>query len=129
MSKRITLISLVLILILGICISASAHFQLILPTDETIDVGENEEIGIQLIFTHPMEASHSMDMDIPVKFGVLNKGRETSLVDQLESFTFDGARSWKMTYKTKSPGDYVFYLDPCPLQKLHTGQAGNHIKL
>jgi len=112
--KKITLISFVLILILGLSFSVSAHFQLILPTDETISANEDEEIGIQLIFTHPMEASHSMDMDKPVKFGVLNKGREKSLLEELESFTLDGAKSWKTLYETRSPGDYIFYLEPAP---------------
>ncbi|RAK10585.1 cobalt/nickel transport protein [Halanaerobium saccharolyticum] len=103
-----------IIFVLAITLSVSAHFQLVLPTDETISKGEEEEIGLQLIFTHPMEASHTMKMDKPQKFAVINKGRETDLTSELVSFEYFGSQSWKTTYQTKAPGDYLFYLEPAP---------------
>jgi cobalt/nickel transport protein len=112
MFKKTVLFSVLLIFILTL--SVSAHFQLILPTDETISNGEAEEIGLQLIFTHPMEASHTMEMNKPEKFAVVNKGREKDLTSELESFEYFGSQAWKTNYKTKAPGDYLFYLEPAP---------------
>lgn len=113
MIKKTTII-MVMVFVLVSSFTVSAHFQLILPTDETINQGEAEEIGIQLIFTHPMEASHTMDMAKPAKFGVLNKGREQNLLDDLSSFKYYGGEAWETYFTTRSPGDYVFYLEPAP---------------
>ncbi|HBK59709.1 MAG TPA: DUF4198 domain-containing protein, partial [Firmicutes bacterium] len=42
-----------------------AHFQMVLPSDDLIEEGESNVIQLQLIFTHPAEASHTMDMAKP----------------------------------------------------------------
>lgn len=112
--KKLVLLSLVFVLLIGVSFTASAHFQLILPTDETITSDEAEEIGLQLIFTHPMEASHTMDMKKPAEFGVFNRGRKKSLLADLKSFNYYGGKAWKTKFQTRSPGDYVFYLKPAP---------------
>jgi len=114
--KRITLLSvLVLVFALGISFSALAHFQLLLPSDDCIAEGESREVELQLIFTHPMEASHTMDMEMPKDFGVFHKDRKKSLLDTLKPLSFHhGAKAFQATYKTKGFGDFVFYLEPAP---------------
>lgn len=91
-----------------------AHFQMLLPSDDFIDEGESNVIELQLIFTHPAEASHTMDMDKPLGFGVYHKGRAQDLTDTLREFEFSGARAWRTEFAARGAGDFVFYLEPEP---------------
>jgi cobalt/nickel transport protein len=99
---------------MAISFNTSAHFQMILPSDELINDGEDTELRIQLIFTHPSEASHTMDMEKPEIFGVLHKGKKSDLIDALQPFSFHGGETWEASYDAKGFGDFVFYLKPAP---------------
>lgn len=112
--KKNVIVAFALMAVLAFNLSASAHFQMILPSDDVIDSGESRTLDLQLIFTHPSEASHTMEMAKPMSFGVYHKGRKKDLLDTLESFEYDGAQAWKTTYKPKGFGDFVFYLEPAP---------------
>jgi cobalt/nickel transport protein len=111
-ANKITILMMVMMMVFGA--TASAHFQLILPSDDLITDGEDSEIELQLIFTHPSEASHTMDMEKPDKFGVLHKGREKDLTDKLESFDYQSGDAWKTSYNARGFGDFVFFLEPAP---------------
>lgn len=114
MKKCNILFALTLILVLGFGSTTSAHFQLILPSNDLINEGENTELEIQLIFTHPSEASHTMDMEKPEMFGVLHRGKKTDLTDTLTSFSYQGGKAWEAIYDARRFGDFVFYLKPAP---------------
>lgn len=114
MKKISVLLVFTLLVTLGIASTASAHFQMVLPSDDLINDGEETKLEIQLLFTHPSEASHTMNMEKPIKFGVLHKGREKDLTNTLESFTYHGGKAWKTTYDVRGFGDFVFYLEPAP---------------
>lgn len=113
--KRLSVLIMVMVFaVFGIVSTASAHFQMILPSDDLINEGEASEINLQLIFTHPSEASHTMNMEKPEEFGVLHKGRKKDLTNNLESFTYHGGDAWKTSYNAQGFGDFVFYLEPAP---------------
>ena len=132
--KRLTRLSmLTLVTVLGLSLASFGHFQMILPSDDYLGEGDSKNLELQLIFTHPTGAIHaddsghhaggagdptSMNMAAPVEFGVLHKGVKTNLTDMLEAFKFEhGAVSidaYRIEYRARGMGDFVFYLAPGP---------------
>ena len=113
--KKLSVFTLVLMLaVFGAASTVSAHFQMILPSDDLINDGEDSEIDIQLIFTHPSEASHTMNMGSPDHFGVFHRGSKKDLTDTIEPFTYNGGSAWKTSYNIRGFGDFIFYLEPAP---------------
>jgi len=93
---------------------AGAHFQVILPSDDIVEAGENSKIGLSLIFTHPMEQGPAMEMGQPVRFGVLAGGQKTDLLANLRPVKVDGKTAFETDYELKAPADYIFFVDPAP---------------
>lgn len=98
---------------------ASAHFGLILPSDDIVTPDDPKALTVQAKFLHPMEG-HYMEMEKPKRFGFLHKGQKTDLTQSLQArkgrsedqdrdFTF-----WETTVTLKKPGDYLFFLEPAP---------------
>ncbi|MEA1051844.1 DUF4198 domain-containing protein [Lamprobacter modestohalophilus] len=97
--------------------NAQAHFQLLYTPEVLLD--KPGDIPLALIFGHPMENSHSMDMGQPEEFFVVFKGEKTDLIDSLEAVEWQGpgdepADAYKATYKIQRNGDYLFGLVPAP---------------
>ncbi len=114
MRKLMLVLSMSLAVIVAYAASSMAHFQVILPSDDLIEEGESTSVELQLIFTHPAEASHTMDMVKPVEFGVYHKGKAHDLTGTLGEFEFRGATAWRTEYIARGAGDFVFYLAPTP---------------
>lgn len=114
LKRKLVLVAVVMVMVVSSTMMASAHFQLIMPTDDVLSSQDEKEIDLDLIFTHPGEASHTMEMGEPVQFGVYHKGRKKDLLDSLEKTTFDGATAYETSYQTRGFGDFVFYLQPAP---------------
>lgn len=113
--KRKTMLFLAtIVLVLTLNLQAFAHFQMILPSIDVLEDEDNKTIELQLIFTHPSEASHTMDMEMPRKFGVYHQGRHKDLTSTLEQIEFANAKAWKTSYQIRGLGDFVFYLKPQP---------------
>ncbi len=104
---------------LALAQSATAHFGVVLPSDDIIAQDDSKKLHLEVKFIHPMEG-HYMEMAKPVRFGVLHGGKTSDLlatlqaargssIDQTEQFTF-----WKSTYKIRRPGDYTFFVEPAP---------------
>ena len=114
--KLLTLVSLTLIAITTS--SAQAHFQMIIPADDMVKQSESRHLNLDLLFWHPFEGV-GMNMDKPVKFGVLAKGKNQDLLPSLKAYKkkdrsggqFD---AYKTKYSLKRPGDHVFYVEPKP---------------
>jgi cobalt/nickel transport protein len=117
----------IIVIVIGMLIGimSFSHFQMVYPADFYITEGETSNIELRLIFTHPGGSSHdeiadplSMNMGKPVRFAVLNKGTVTELTDQLQPFSFEhGSRkvqSYKMNYRLRGMGDFIFFLSPAP---------------
>ncbi|MBM7623921.1 DUF4198 domain-containing protein [Sporohalobacter salinus] len=114
MKKICSILMLSLILVLSITVVVSAHFQMILPSDDIVMQGDKREINLDLIFTHPMAASHTMDMKKPQKFGVLHKGNKKNLLNTLKSTKIMNGKAFETSYQLRGFGDFVFYLEPAP---------------
>ena len=114
-------------LLLGwaMCPAAFAHFQLIYTPQTALKSGQ--ATPLVLVFTHPFEAGHTMDMGAPQAFYVLSqrgseaKVRKTDLQQYLKPITWTSLTNSGRAYEaplpreiTRSLGDYVFVLEPAP---------------
>jgi cobalt/nickel transport protein len=70
--KRVALAVFVL-LMLSMAAPAAAHFQMIYTPESALPKGG--EISLDMVFTHPFDAGHTMDMGQPEQFFVVRKGR------------------------------------------------------
>jgi len=106
-------------LLLGLARGASAHFGLILPSDDIISADDSNKITVQVKFLHPLEG-HYMEMAKPKRFAVTSRGKTTDLLDTLtarkgRSADQEGAFTfWETTYTVKRPGDHLFFVEPAP---------------
>lgn len=96
--------------------SASAHFQMIYTPESSL--GGNKNIPIRLIFTHPFEAVHSMEMGKPEAFFVVHDEKKQDLLETLTPIKWhsleNSASAWSTDVKLRSMGDYVFGVIPAP---------------
>lgn len=91
-----------------------AHFQVILPSTDIVGAEGERTVSLSLVFTHPMEGGPVMEMAAPVQFGVLANGRKTDLRQALRPKPIDGKTSYEASYALRTPGDYVFFVEPAP---------------
>lgn len=95
---------------------AQAHFQLLYTPEVMLE--EPAEIPLKLVFGHPMENGHTMDMGEPMEFFVQFKDQRTDLKDSLKPISWKGAhneaRAYETSYRVQRNGDYVFALVPAP---------------
>ncbi len=99
---------------------AGAHFQMIYTPEMARSRGGN--IPLKLVFTHPFEAGHTMDMGKPEQFYVVrtrgeNPPQKEDLLSTLQPITWTSltnqGRAWETTYQVRG-GDYAFCLIPEP---------------
>ncbi len=108
-----------IIVILLICMSllwigcADAHFGMIVPSDDIVTKDDDKIIGLEIKFMHPMEG-HYMNMEKPVRFGVIHMGKRINLLDTLNQKKIQGYSTWEAAYHIRQPGDYTFYVEPEP---------------
>jgi cobalt/nickel transport protein len=110
--KRLSLFA-ILVSLLFVVYPAYSHFQYLLPSDDMVMQGEERTLKINVIFGHPFEGNY-MNMKMPVKFGVLVRGKNYDLLKTLKPDKVDGHSAFIATYTVKRPGDYVFYIEPSP---------------
>ena len=96
--------------------AAHAHFQLVYTPDVMLE--KPADLDLKLVFGHPMENGHTMDMGQPKEFFVTFKGRKTDITNELKPITWQGAHSeamaYEASYKVRRNGDYIFTLIPEP---------------
>jgi len=106
--------------LLGSAAVASAHFQMIYTPEMAMEEGGN--IALKLVFTHPFEAGHTMDMGTPQQFFVVrsrgeNEPVRADLAKTLKSITWtsltNSGKAWETTYQARG-GDHIFCLVPEP---------------
>ncbi|TCP58414.1 cobalt/nickel transport protein [Rhodovulum bhavnagarense] len=95
---------------------ASAHFQLVYTPDPNIE--RPGDVPLKLIFWHPMENGHAMDMGAPEDIFAMFKGEKIDLTGSLTAMTFKGAdneaAAYEATLPVKRNGDYIVALTPAP---------------
>ncbi|GAB4117873.1 MAG: DUF4198 domain-containing protein [Candidatus Caldatribacteriota bacterium] len=107
------ILSLVILFLFGSLISVSAHFGMIIPSDDMITQDDYKSITLKIQFIHPMEGDY-MDMTKPLQFGVLVQGKKNNLIDTLQEKKIDHCSTWEANYQIKRPGDHIFYVEPQP---------------
>jgi cobalt/nickel transport protein len=88
------------------------HFQELIPSTNIVDAGTGPTLTLEMRFTHPMEGGPLMTMGEPVQLGVLSSSGREDLRSSLRPEEIDGKRTYRLDYRIKQPGDYVFYLEP-----------------
>ncbi|MCF4167398.1 DUF4198 domain-containing protein [Zavarzinia compransoris] len=96
--------------------AAEAHFQLIYSENSQID--RPGDVPLKLVFWHPFENGHVMDMGKPIAFYAVSHGERIDLMDRLKEATFTGsenaAAAFDATVPVKRAGDYILVLEPAP---------------
>lgn len=100
------------LLALGLAGAAHAHFQQILPSDDTPQAGET--VTIEMVFTHPMEGGPIMEMKKPRRFGAVIDGAFVDLSAALRPAERDGKTIWTAAHRLRKPGAAIFYVEPEP---------------
>ncbi len=121
--KKFLIIIIFLPWLLGLTANSQAHFQLLIPSQEIVDVEGTHAISFEIIFTHPMEGGPAMEMAPPLAFGVFVQGQKTDLRSALEVVKVPvypcqeerlEVTAYQARYLFKQPGDHLFYLIPQP---------------
>ncbi len=103
-------------LIIATATPASAHFQMIYTPESALQ--KASPIDLKLVFTHPFEAGHTMDMGQPEAFFVIRKGKKKDLLKTLKPITWksltNSGKAFETSYKLRGMGDNVFCLVPAP---------------
>ena len=104
------------LMLMSLTASASAHFQMIYTPEAALEKAQT--IDLKLVFTHPFEAGHTMDMGKPEQFFVVRKGKKEDLLPKLQPITWAGlsnkGAAYDTTYRLRGMGDNVFCLVPSP---------------
>ena len=109
-----TVFGLVMVLVLiGLCGRAFAHFGMVVPSDSMVMQGESKVVRVTLSFSHPFEGI-GMELLKPKVFGVVAKGKKTDLLGALKKTKVMDHTAWETKYTIKRPGVYVFYMEPMP---------------
>ena len=91
---------------------ASAHFQEIIPSADVLPDGGR--VGLDLVFTHPMERGPVMEMARPKRVGEVVDGATVDLTGALAEKKIDGKTAWTVSANLAAPGATIFFVEPQP---------------
>ena len=109
--------------VLLLTIPAFAHFQMIYTPES---VPKSKKLTLKLVFTHPFEAGHTMDIGKdekgkihpPIAFGEMHKGKRKDLLNKVKPITFtsltNSGKAYEAKVRLKGMGDHIFYFVPAP---------------
>ncbi|MDQ2078622.1 DUF4198 domain-containing protein [Xanthobacteraceae bacterium Astr-EGSB] len=92
--------------------TAFAHFQEIIPSADVLP--EGGKVGVEIVFTHPMERGPVMEMAKPKRLGVFAAGKTSDLLATLTSKKIDGKQAWAFEHELKAPGAVTYFVEPQP---------------
>jgi len=102
----------------------NAHFQVILPQNDTVSTTKTQKKSLS--FMHPFEQTY-MNMKKPNSFGYYLDGKKTDLTDKLVGKKINNFQTWSYKTKFKDMGDYIFFVDPVPYFEPSEGKFIRHI--
>jgi len=102
------------VLLCAVAAVACAHFQVLIPSTDIVTAGGSKTVGLDILFTHPMEQGPVMHMGPPKQFGVLARGGKRDLLPTLKVQRREGKTAYTTSYRIARPGDHVFYIEPAP---------------
>ena len=114
MKKIFIIYALVILFVMALAGTSTAHFGMIIPSNDVVGKEDKKDITLLVQFTHPFEGKPQMQMDKPEKFGVVVGDKITDLLGTLDEKKVDGKSTWETTYKITKPGDYIFFVRPKP---------------
>ena len=104
-----------------------AHFQLFYTPEVNLSKASN--VNFKMLFWHPMENGHIMDMAEPDAVYYRHKGKVVDLKDQMKSIIYTGATNhaaaYEVTTRIRRLGDYTFVVEPAPYFE---GSEGKYIQ-
>jgi cobalt/nickel transport protein len=121
MKKIFTL--LIAIIFMALSVPVYAHFQMIYSPDS---VPKSKKLNLKLIFTHPFESGHTMDIGkdengkihSSIAFGEMHKKKKKDLLNKLKPITFtsltNSGKAYEANVRLKGMGDHIFYFVPAP---------------
>lgn len=96
--------------------AAHAHFLLEYTTETMIE--RPGDVPVKLIFWHPFDNGHVMDLEMPQEFFMIHNGEKVDLKGSLEPVTFTGGENEGAAFRgvvpVKRSGDYVLVTVPVP---------------
>lgn len=96
--------------------TAFAHFVLVY-TDQ-VNLEKPATLDMRLIFGHPLENSHVMEMAKPLEFYYVFKGKKVDQLSALKSIKWKGSHNSASAHaaqvKVRRNGDYIFVCVPDP---------------
>ncbi len=113
MKKGIVTFIATAVMTLALCSLSWAHFGMIIPSDDIVGKSDRKKITLDVKFIHPFEGDY-MNMEMPKAFGVMAGGTKQDLLKTLKKKEVKKFTTWETSYQIKSPGDYVFYVEPAP---------------
>jgi len=95
---------------------AKAHFQLVYTPE--VNLTAAGDVPLKLLFWHPFENGHVMDMAEPEALYAINRGKRIDLKDSLKAIQFTGqsnqGKAYEAVLPVKRSGDYVLVAVPVP---------------
>ena len=96
--------------------AAQAHFQLFY--NPKVNLEKPIQMTFKMVFWHPLENGHMMDMGQPEEVYVRHKGKKVDLLSKIEKISYQGpinnALGYEVTTFVKRLGDYTFVVEPAP---------------
>jgi cobalt/nickel transport protein len=132
MFKQLAILLLATVIVTFGSTVSHAHFQMIYTPKSALTTDEPGKVKLLLVFTHPFEAGHTMDMGAdasgkvspPAAFGVMSFDRKSDktvkvdLLKDLQPLEFSSltnkGKGYSIDYRLAGIGDFLFYLDPAP---------------
>ncbi len=111
--RTVLILCLVAVFLFCIVTAVSAHFGMVIPSDDMITKDDSKSITLEIKFLHPMEGDY-MNMAKPAQFGVMIQGNKINLLDKLQEKIVKDCTTWEANYQVKLPGDHIFYVEPQP---------------
>ena len=118
LNKKLVALTMAGLFGIGLTSTASAHFQMIIPSDDMVKQNESRNLNLDLMFWHPFEG-HGMQMVKPAQFGVMVGDKKTDLMGSLKAVKKQdraghGSDAFTVKYGLRKPGDHIFYVEPKP---------------
>jgi cobalt/nickel transport protein len=115
MRKSVTLIVGILAVVL-VSVPVLAHFQMVYTPEMAREKGG--KVDLKMVFTHPYDAGHTMNMGQPEQFFVIHKEKKKDLLNTLKPITWtsltNSGQAYEISYKLRGMGDWIFCLKPAP---------------
>lgn len=97
--------------------SALGHFQMVYLPNSALNEPTKSEIS--LVFTHPFADEHTMDMQKPMEFYVIDpRDKKEDLLSKLKEISWSGntnkGKAYETEYSFRRLGDYLFVVTPEP---------------